>query len=63
VHDGGRGVIGMKIYGEDGFGSAEKRFQALKYVLELGCVDAFTIGFTSSEQIDETLDLIAKATV
>jgi len=63
VHDGGRGVIGMKVYGEDGFGSAEKRFQALKYVLELGCVDAFTIGFTSSEQIDETLDLIAKATV
>jgi predicted aldo/keto reductase-like oxidoreductase len=61
IHQKGRGVIGMKIYGETGFDSAEERLQSLKYVLGLGCVHAFTIGFTSTQQIDETLDLIEKA--
>jgi hypothetical protein len=58
MHAKGRGVLGMKIYGESGFGSREKRLQSLTYVLHLGCVDAFTIGFTSTRQLDETLDLI-----
>jgi len=61
MHGKGRGVIGMKIFGENGFDSAEKRFQSLKYVLGLGCVDAFTIGFVSAPQIDETLQMIKKA--
>lgn len=61
MHHKGRGIIGMKVYGEDGFDSAEKRYQSLKYVLGLGCVDAFTIGFVSTKQIDETLDMIKKA--
>jgi len=58
IHQQGRGVIGMKIFGEDGLGSRRRRFESLKYVLGLGSVDAFTIGFTSTGQIDETLDLI-----
>ncbi len=57
----GRGVLGMKIYGESGLDSAEKRLASLKLTLGLGCVHAFTIGFTKPEQIDETLDLIAQA--
>jgi predicted aldo/keto reductase-like oxidoreductase len=57
----GHGVLGMKVYGETGFASAEERLKSLQYVLGLGCVHAFTIGFTSTEQIDETLDLIEKA--
>jgi predicted aldo/keto reductase-like oxidoreductase len=61
MRDKGRGVIGMKVFGEDGFDSAEKRLESLKYVLGLGCVQAFTIGFESTQQIDETLDLIEKA--
>ena len=61
AHRKGRGVIGMKIYGETGFESVEKRAESIKYVLGLACVDAFTIGFTSTQQIDETLDLIKKA--
>ena len=61
MHDKGRGVIGMKIYGETGFDSAEKRLQSLRYVLGLGSVDAFTIGFVNAQQIDETLELITKA--
>jgi predicted aldo/keto reductase-like oxidoreductase len=58
MHEKGRGIIGMKIFGETGFDSAEKRLKSLQYVLGLGCVHAFTIGFTSTEQIDETLTMI-----
>jgi len=61
MHQKGHGVLGMKIFGESGYDSAEKRFQALKYVLGLGTVDAFTIGFVSTKQIEETLELIRKA--
>ena len=62
MHEKGRGVLGMKIFGENGYDSAEKRFEALKYIFDLGAVDAFTIGFTSTKQIDETLEMIQKAT-
>lgn len=62
MHNRGHGVLGMKIFGETGFDSAEKRLQSLKYVLGLGTVDAFTIGFVSTEQIDETLAMIEQAT-
>lgn len=62
MHGKGRGVLGMKIFGENGFDSAEKRFESLKYIFDLGAVDAFTIGFTSTKQIDETLEMIQKAT-
>jgi len=61
MHAKGRGVIGMKVYGETGFDSKEKRLESLAYVLGLGCVDCFTIGFSRPEQIDETLDLIEQA--
>lgn len=61
AHDKGRGILGMKIYGEGAVDTPEKRLQSLKYVLGLGCVDAFTIGFVNTKQIDETLDMIAKA--
>jgi hypothetical protein len=61
MFDRGRGVLGMKVYGETGFDSLEKRLQSLQYVLGLGCVHAFTIGFTAPEQIDETLELIQQA--
>ena len=32
MHDKGRGVIGMKVYGETGFDSAEKRLESLKTI-------------------------------
>jgi len=69
MHQQGRGIIGMKIYGETGFRvkgkdspeSRQKRLESLKYVLGLGCVDCFTIGFSDPKQIDETLELIEQA--
>jgi predicted aldo/keto reductase-like oxidoreductase len=61
IYQQGRGVIGMKIYGEGAFKSREDRLASLKYVLGLGAVHCFTIGFNSAQQIDETLALIKEA--
>jgi len=62
MHAKGRQVIGMKIYGEGAFQSREERLKSLKYVLSLGCLSAFTIGFKDASQIQETLELIREAT-
>ena len=48
----------MKILGEGTFRSPEERSASLRYVLTLGCVDAFVIGFESPEQIDEICGMI-----
>lgn len=60
MHAKGRGVLGMKIYGGGGNTGAADREQSLRYVLGLGTVDAFTIGFESVEQFDETYKLIGR---
>lgn len=57
----GKGVIGMKVYGESGFDSREKRRESIRHVVSLGCVHAFAIGFSSLAYIEETLELIAEA--
>lgn len=61
MHADNRGVIGMKIYGEGLLKSREERLESIKYVLGLGTVQAFTIGFSKIEHIDETLKLIEEA--
>ena len=61
MHADNRGVIGMKIFGEGAFQSRQQRLESIKYVLGLGTVQAFTIGFSKIEQIDETLKLIEEA--
>jgi 1-deoxyxylulose-5-phosphate synthase len=61
MHADNRGVIGMKIFGEGLFKSREERLESIKYVLGLGTVQAFTIGFSKVEHIDETLKLIEEA--
>jgi predicted aldo/keto reductase-like oxidoreductase len=58
MHDKGKGIIGMKILAEGDLKTAEKQRESLKYVLGLGCVDAFVIGFESPGQIDEICGLI-----
>jgi predicted aldo/keto reductase-like oxidoreductase len=61
MHAKGRQIIGMKIYGEGAFQSRQQRLDSLKYVLSLGCLSAFTIGFKDVQQIQETLELIQDA--
>lgn len=58
MHAKGRGVLGMKILGEGTFQTPEERLKSLQFVLGLGCVDAFVIGFETTQQIDEILRLV-----
>src|SRR5918912_1488023 len=55
MHNAGKGVIGMKILGEGAFREPERRDASLRYVLGLGTVDAFVIGFETTDQIDDIL--------
>jgi aryl-alcohol dehydrogenase-like predicted oxidoreductase len=55
MHAAGKGVVGMKILGEGKINTPERKDASLRYVLGLGSVDAFIIGFESTEQIDDLL--------
>ena len=61
MHAAGKGVIGMKILGEGKMKEPERRDASLRYVLGLGTVDAFIIGFESPDQIDDLLARTADA--
>jgi predicted aldo/keto reductase-like oxidoreductase len=56
VHGQGMGVISMKLCGEGSFINAEDRDAAMKFAMNLGCVDAVTIGFKSTSEIDEAIE-------
>ncbi len=59
IHDAGKGVVGMKVYGEGQL--LNMREESLKFVFGLGSVDAATIGFEKREHIDDTIKLLARA--
>jgi aryl-alcohol dehydrogenase-like predicted oxidoreductase len=61
MHAQGKGVLGMKILAEGTLKTPEKQLESLRFVLGLGCVDAFVIGFEKPEQIDQIMALIEKA--
>ncbi len=61
MHEQRKGILGMKILGEGTFKTKEERLASLKFVLGLGCVDAFVIGFENTQQIDEVFELIEAA--
>ena len=56
VHAQGTGVISMKLVGEGRFTRPEDRDAAMKFAMNLGCVDAVTIGFKNTAEIDEAID-------
>ncbi len=55
VHAQGMGVISMKLCGEGRF-SFEDRDAAMKFAMNLGCVDSVTLGFKNTAEIDEAID-------
>jgi predicted aldo/keto reductase-like oxidoreductase len=56
VHAEGMGVISMKLVGEGDFTRAEDREASMRFAMNLGCIDAVTIGFADPAQIDETIE-------
>lgn len=57
MHEKGRGVIGMKIYGNGSFTEAADRDKSLRFALGNSGIDAIVIGMKSPEEVD---DVIAK---
>ena len=55
IHAQGTGVIGMKIMGEGAFTTPEQREKSIRFVMGLGTVDAVTIGYKSTAEIDEAI--------
>jgi hypothetical protein len=60
VHSQGMGVISMKLCGEGRFTRFEDRDAAMRFAMNLGSVDAVTIGFKSPQEIDEAIDRMAR---
>jgi len=58
IHAQGTGVIGMKLMGEGRFTTPEDRDASLKYVMQLGSVDAVTIGYKTTAEIDEAIERV-----
>jgi predicted aldo/keto reductase-like oxidoreductase len=61
VHAQGIGVISMKLVGEGRFTNPDDREKALKFAMGLGAVDAVTIGFKNTAEIDEALERMDRA--
>jgi predicted aldo/keto reductase-like oxidoreductase len=61
MHNAGKGVIGMKILGEGRIKDPEKKDASLRFVLGLGTVDAYIIGFESTNQVDDLIQRTEKA--
>jgi aryl-alcohol dehydrogenase-like predicted oxidoreductase len=59
AHANGKGMLGMKIYGEGEL--ADKGAECLAYAKSLKCIDAMTIGFITKEDIDGTVDRFERA--
>ena len=58
MHAKGKGIIGMKILAEGTLKTPEKQIESLRYVLRLGCLSCFVIGFESEQQIDQIMQRI-----
>ena len=64
LHQAGKGIIGMKIFGEGSFADdPEKKNESLKYVLQSGNIDILDIGMDKMSDIVDTEDRIKQIDV
>ncbi len=61
MHAKGQGIIGMKLIGNGTFTDPADREKAIRFVMNLDCVDAVVIGFRTPAQIDEAIKRINAA--
>jgi len=55
VHSQGMGVISMKLVGEGAFTTREDRQAAMKFAFQHAGVDAVTVGYKNTAEIDEAI--------
>ncbi|HYG23295.1 MAG TPA: aldo/keto reductase [Verrucomicrobiae bacterium] len=61
MHDKGRGVIGMKIFGNGDFRDPAEREKSIRYAMSRKDVHAIVIGFTTPGEIDEAIERMNRA--
>jgi aryl-alcohol dehydrogenase-like predicted oxidoreductase len=61
IHAQGTGVLGMKLIGEGQFTNGDDRQKAINFAMRLGAVDAVTIGYKSTAEIDEAMERMNRA--
>ncbi|MGD0500611.1 MAG: aldo/keto reductase [Bryobacteraceae bacterium] len=61
IHAQGTGVLGMKLVGEGQFTDGEQRQKSLNFVMGLGAVDAVTMGYKSTAEVDEAIERMNRA--
>jgi predicted aldo/keto reductase-like oxidoreductase len=60
AHDNGKGIIGMKIFGEGKLVEENQREKSLQYVIGSKNVDCMTIGMTTIEQVDDAVNRVMR---
>jgi len=60
AHDSGKGIIGMKIFGEGKLAEESQRDKSLKYVIGSKNVDCMTIGMVSIEQVEDAVTRVMR---
>lgn len=61
ARENGKGILGMKILGEGK--CRDKAAESIRYVLNLGLLDAMTIGFVEPPEVDSAMDYVAQAAI
>jgi predicted aldo/keto reductase-like oxidoreductase len=56
----GKGVIGMKIFGQGESASDQEREQSIQYVMAPGILHSMTLGFESQAQLDDSVNRVMK---
>jgi len=54
----GKGVISMKLVGEGRFKSREERQKSMRFAFKHAGVDAVTVGYKNTAEIDEAIENI-----
>lgn len=60
AHDNGKGIIGMKIFGNGDKVTEEEREMSIRYALQSGNVDCLTLGLESPAQIDDAIERVMR---
>lgn len=55
MRENGHGIIGMKIIGEGDFTDPADRERSIRFAMQPGLLDSITIGFKSTEEIDDAI--------
>jgi 1-deoxyxylulose-5-phosphate synthase len=61
MHAAGRGVIGMKIYGNGTFTDPADREKSIRFAMACKEIDAVVIGFKNRAEIDEAIERVNRA--